>query len=756
MRAEQETADRKFQTEWQTTMLKLAETIMPTITAATNLAADALGIFNSYLNDINKFFEDFKKHSGTILTVLGVLAGATGIGLAIKMFGGLGNAGKGLMSVFSGLKNAFSGAINWLKGLFGMGGGKPGPTLGADGRYRDANGRFAAAPAAGGGGRLANLAKGGARILGKLALPLTAGMAAYDAYQGYNADPNASFGGKMANAGKGALSGMTFGLSDYITGGVTTGKQEELQEKAKETTTKQADTATKNEKTTDKTIVSNEKTSTQNKKTTDSFDRIVAAFGKIVAANGKIVVAFADLVKRFGESVKTFDVTIKDLITKLSSITGTTGTTGLNANSLATVDNVMAMQLAKESAGGTQLRAKGLGNAKSMGGGYGMGDDARTDAFKSMSKEERTAFAAATGFTKAPTLNDLVNKEGTAFLSDKAKIADEMLARKHNENAITSMTKKLGRAPTMKDLRGSNWLGPAGYPAFLKALADNPNMTMGQFYAQHPEWSTPDMKQFGGANTTLAAFDQILVEHAGGAGGGSLKDLVSKGAMKLGGGLTGNMRNLDNIDPSLENSLAAAISEYFQKTGKAITLTSGYRYPGDQANIDSGSNPKAQPGMSRHERGLAIDINSSDVSALNGLGLLSKHGLIGGQASSRQGGYIGDPPHIELKAARGGLFNGPSSGYPVELHGQEIVAPLTMDSILMKLAKTSALSAEGNMIEQALTGGGAVASGNNNTDAVLKMHSELISVLTNKLDSMIDVLDDGNDTREKIFKHSMV
>ena len=42
------------------------------------------------------------------------------------------------------------------------------------------------------------------------------------------------------------------------------------------------------------------------------------------------------------------------------------------------------------------------------------------------------------------------------------------------------------------------------------------------------------------------------------------------------------------------------------------------------------------------------------------------------------------------------------------------------------------------------------AAGNNSTDAVLKMHSELINVLTAKLDSMIDVLDDGNDTREKI------
>jgi hypothetical protein len=86
-----------------------------------------------------------------------------------------------------------------------------------------------------------------------------------------------------------------------------------------------------------------------------------------------------------------------------------------------------------------------------------------------------------------------------------------------------------------------------------------------------------------------------------------------------------------------------------------------------------------------------------------------------------------------------------------------MVAPLTMDSILMKLAKTPALSAEGDMFEKSMTGNKAAASeNNNNTDAVLKMHSELITVLTSKLDNMISVLDDGNDTRDKIFKHSMV
>ena len=50
------------------------------------------------------------------------------------------------------------------------------------------------------------------RFLGR-ALPWAAGgMAAYDAFSGFNADPNAAFGDKIKNAGSSAINGLTFGL----------------------------------------------------------------------------------------------------------------------------------------------------------------------------------------------------------------------------------------------------------------------------------------------------------------------------------------------------------------------------------------------------------------------------------------------------------------------------------------------------------------------------------------------------------------
>lgn len=66
----------------------------------------------------------------------------------------------------------------------------------------------------GGGGAAGGVLGGAARVAGKLALPLAAGMAAYDGYKGFNADPNATTGQKFKNAGRNILSGLTFGLVD--------------------------------------------------------------------------------------------------------------------------------------------------------------------------------------------------------------------------------------------------------------------------------------------------------------------------------------------------------------------------------------------------------------------------------------------------------------------------------------------------------------------------------------------------------------
>jgi flagellum-specific peptidoglycan hydrolase FlgJ len=112
-----------------------------------------------------------------------------------------------------------------------------------------------------------------------------------------------------------------------------------------------------------------------------------------------------------------------------------------------------------------------------------------------------------------------------------------------------------------------------------------------------------------------------------------------------------------------------------------------------------------------------------------------------------------DHIHIEankVRAAQGGVFDGPKSGYPAELHGSEMVAPLDTNSILMKLAKTPAASSKMDMIAQQTRVEKEIV------EKISNSNNELIEAFTTKMDAMIEAIADGNDTRDKMFKSSMI
>lgn len=90
----------------------------------------------------------------------------------------------------------FNRAVNRVMGSAKNMPAKASSFLGSAGRKLGTAGRFAG------------------RVLGKVALPLAAGMAAYDAYKGFNADEKATTGQKFLNAGRNIASGLTFGLVD--------------------------------------------------------------------------------------------------------------------------------------------------------------------------------------------------------------------------------------------------------------------------------------------------------------------------------------------------------------------------------------------------------------------------------------------------------------------------------------------------------------------------------------------------------------
>lgn len=106
--------------------------------------------------------------------------------------------------------------------------------------------------------------------------------------------------------------------------------------------------------------------------------------------------------------------------------------------------------------------------------------------------------------------------------------------------------------------------------------------------------------------------------------------------------------SLAGLNPELLKNLRAMAQEYGERTGKPITITSGSRSTAQQQALYN-KNPRkaAKPGNSLHEFGLAIDVNSSDLDALEEAGLMRKYGF------TRPVG--GEPWHMEAIGIQGNL-----------------------------------------------------------------------------------------------------
>ena len=132
-------------------------------------------------------------------------------------------------------------------------------------------------------------------------------------------------------------------------------------------------------------------------------------------------------------------------------------------------------------------------------------------------------------------------------------------------------------------------------------------------------------------------------------------------------GGTGDKAHFDQLEPGVKSQFMQMARDYNQLTGKKLQVNSAFRSPEEQANVNSGANPKAAPGMSKHNIGRAVDINSDQRSFLEQQGLLSQYGF---------SPLAEDPPHIS--AANGAILSGPTSGYQPNLtmHGTEAIMPL--------------------------------------------------------------------------------
>jgi uncharacterized protein YcbK (DUF882 family) len=195
-----------------------------------------------------------------------------------------------------------------------------------------------------------------------------------------------------------------------------------------------------------------------------------------------------------------------------------------------------------------------------------------------------------------------------------------------------------------------------------------------------------------------------------GAGAANVDDLI-----RFTGG-TGDKTHFQQLNPTVLNSFVQMATDYFNSTGKKLQINSAFRSMEEQAKVNSGTNPKAAPGKSLHNQGKAVDINSSQVSELQSMGLLGRSGF---------SPLANDPPHIQMpSAATGGILSGPMGGYQAMLHGNEAVVPLPD-------GKTIPMKNRGN-------------SGSKEQTALLNMELE-------KLDSMLAVMQKQNDITNRIL-----
>jgi hypothetical protein len=242
--------------------------------------------------------------------------------------------------------------------------------------------------------------------------------------------------------------------------------------------------------------------------------------------------------------------------------------------------------------------------------------------------------------------------------------------------------------------------------------------------------------------------------------------------------------NLQGLEPGVQKRLAGMASEYFNSTGQKIQINTAYRDSKEQAELFKkyGSPRAAPPGRSKHEVGLAFDMNSADANKAVGLGLFDKFGFArpvsaeawhvearearGGSPDNPAapgkgvmvagaGGKATSPDSGKPSAKNGGVIKGPMSGYGANLHGTEAVVPLPDGKKIpvtvngMSDFKSVVSSAQGGLSALAA---GADASTQSTADTTATSASSsadsgsgqesavsLLSSLNNKMDQLISI-----------------
>jgi len=105
-----------------------------------------------------------------------------------------------------------------------------------------------------------------------------------------------------------------------------------------------------------------------------------------------------------------------------------------------------------------------------------------------------------------------------------------------------------------------------------------------------------------------------------------------------------------------------------------------------------------------------------------------------------------------LQARDGGIMSGPSTGYPIELHGTELIIPIDSNSILSKLASTSAESVAKDLQRKVVKAVPKPTSTTGIPKKTIGISTEMIYALSTKFDTVVNKIESTNDVQKKLLK----
>ena len=170
---------------------------------------------------------------------------------------------------------------------------------------------------------------------------------------------------------------------------------------------------------------------------------------------------------------------------------------------------------------------------------------------------------------------------------------------------------------------------------------------------------------------------------------------------------------------------------------------------------DQFHNEKASSSL--HTKGLALDFvvakppskkqGAEIVSMMKDLGLDYAQDEYNNASAKSTGGHF----HGQLKAYDGGVFDGPISGYNVELHGREAIVPLPDPSSMISVSEEGASKEPlGSAIASASSGSSL------GVDQLAGLTQSMMQMMEDKFDEMISQLSTSNDLSDKLLRNAMV